>query len=106
MGNRNDFHVFGNGEMIPVMYKEDVVVLVDQLKQYVHSEKQIVKFTNFANFPSKGKENLYYIAMNTMEVYIWDSEVENYKEFIPKKIVTENDYILLNAGGAGDSFGF
>lgn len=105
MGNKK-VPVYGSGELIPVMFKEDVVVLVDQLKQYVQSEKQIFKFSSFSNFPKTGKENLYYIDTSRLEVFIWDSEVENYKEFIPEKVVTTNDYVLLNAGGATDSFGF
>ena len=45
-----DTTILNQTEQIPVMMKEDLDVLVDQIKQYVQSEKQIFQFASKIRF--------------------------------------------------------
>ena len=65
-----DTTILNQTEQIPVMMKEDLDVLVDQIKQYVQSEKQIFQFASKDTFPQTGKVNLYYIDKTNLKVYI------------------------------------
>lgn len=101
-----DTTILNQTEQIPVMMKEDLDVLVDQIKQYVQSEKQIFQFASKDTFPQTGKVNLYYIDKTNLKVYIWSTESSKYVRFVPQDLVTTEDYLLLNCGGANDTFGF
>lgn len=95
-----------NEDVIPVMFRSDVIALVDALKEYVKSKKQIVQFSSKKNFPVTGKKNLYYVDTSNFTVYTWDTEGKTYKVLNMENAVLDTDNILLNSGGAFDSFNF
>ena len=87
-------------EKTQVMYKSDATVLIDQVKQYVKSEKQIFSFTSKRSFPQPGKVGNIYLDMTEKTIWVYDTEA-GYIQFT-QDYIKNNDGILINCLGADD----
>ena len=75
-------------------------VLIDQLKQYVKSSKQIFEFTTYRNFPNPGKVGNVYLDTTARTVWLYDSDL-GYIEF-SDEYLRNNDNVLIDCGDSSN----
>lgn len=80
--------------------KAGAEVLIDQLKQYVKSSKQIFEFTTYRNFPQPGKVGNLYLDTTAHTIWIYDIDI-GYIEF-SHDYIRHNDNILIDCGDANN----
>ena len=75
-------------------------VLIDQLKQYVKSAKQIFAFTTNRNFPNPGKVGNVYLDTTTHTIWLYDIDAGYYQ--FTEDYLRHNDNVLINCGRSDD----
>lgn len=91
-------------EMKRYLSQENLDVLVDQLKQYISSKKQVFFYPNKANFPETGKTSLLYVSRETLSMYTWNSDKNIYEELKPADVIYNHDHVILDCGDAITAF--
>lgn len=85
---------------------KNLPILVNQLKQYVKNEKQILFFSKMENFPSTGKVSNLYVDESTGDIWRYDID-DGYYLYLKisinnDKIITIDDNVILNCGDSDE----
>lgn len=91
-------------EMKRYLSQENLDVLVDQLKQYITSKKQIFFYPNKANFPETGKVSILYVSRDTLSMFTWNGDKSIYEELKPADVIYNNDHVILDCGDGLTAF--
>ena len=84
----------------PVLTQSGTTVLIDQVKQYVKSSKQVFEFVSKRNFPQSGKVGNIYLDKTAGTIWLYDKDA-GYVQFTPNYI-QNNDCVLIDCLGADD----
>jgi hypothetical protein len=90
-----------NVDPMKVLTDYGTPILIDQLKQYVKSSKQIFEYSSRRNFPEHGKVGNVYLDTSDHSIWLYDVD-DGYTEFT-SSYVRDGDNILIDCGVATDN---
>jgi len=87
---------------LPVLTKYGTSILIDQLKQYVKSSKQIFEFSTRNAFPAQGKVGNVYLDTTAHTIWVYDQDT-GYVQFT-ESYLKNSDNVWINCGASNDAF--
>ena len=72
--------------------------LVNEIHNWIGEGKVEVFFGNRSNFPEEGQDNMLYVALDQLSLYIWNSATKQYIKMTGGD--SQFDYDEINGGGA------